>query len=111
MSWWESVVDHPTQRKRDELFYKQVGEVSRLLALVLVGDFHLPDVCWKYDAAERKQSRRFLECVEGNFLRQVVSEPTREGALLGEISFHTGRPKCDSSPEWLWKRLQQQLDC
>ncbi|KAK4816200.1 hypothetical protein QYF61_012665 [Mycteria americana] len=66
----------------DELFYKQLGEASRSLALVLVGDFNLPDVCWKYNTAERKQSRRFLERVADNFLTQLVSEPTREGALL-----------------------------
>ncbi|KAK4826884.1 hypothetical protein QYF61_012072 [Mycteria americana] len=67
----------------DELFYKQLGEASRSLALVLVGDFNLPDVCWKYNTAERKQSRRFLERVADNFLTQLVSEPTREGAPLG----------------------------
>ncbi|KAK4825626.1 hypothetical protein QYF61_001306 [Mycteria americana] len=66
----------------DELFYKQLGEASRSLALVLVGDFNLPDVCWKYNTAERKQSRRFLECVADNFLTQLVSEPMREGASL-----------------------------
>ncbi|KAK4820612.1 LOW QUALITY PROTEIN: hypothetical protein QYF61_001918 [Mycteria americana] len=66
----------------DEVFYKQLGEASRSLALVLVGDFNLPDVCWKYNTAERKQSRRFLECVADNFLTQLVSEPTREGARL-----------------------------
>ncbi|KAK4832250.1 hypothetical protein QYF61_021602 [Mycteria americana] len=67
----------------DEIFYKQLGEVSRLLALVLVGDFNLPDVCWKYNAVERKQSRRFLKCVEDdNFLIQLVREPAREGAPL-----------------------------
>ncbi|KAK4806799.1 hypothetical protein QYF61_005595 [Mycteria americana] len=66
----------------DELFYKQLGEASRSLALVLVGDFNLPDVCWKYNTAERKQSRRFLKCVADNFLTQLVSEPTREGAPL-----------------------------
>ncbi|KAK4821712.1 hypothetical protein QYF61_027784 [Mycteria americana] len=66
----------------DELFYKQLGEASRSLALVLVGDFNLPDVCWKYSTAERKESRRFLECVADNFLTQLVSEPTREGTPL-----------------------------
>ncbi|KAK4823577.1 LOW QUALITY PROTEIN: hypothetical protein QYF61_003581 [Mycteria americana] len=66
----------------DELFYKQLGEASRSLALVLVGDFNLPDVCWKYNTAERKQSRRFLEHVADNFLTQLVREPTREGAPL-----------------------------
>ncbi|KAK4816911.1 LOW QUALITY PROTEIN: hypothetical protein QYF61_024921 [Mycteria americana] len=66
----------------DKLFYKQLGEASRSLALVLVGDFNLPGVCWKYNTAERKQSRRFLERVADNFLAQLVSEPTREGAPL-----------------------------
>ncbi|KAK4827222.1 hypothetical protein QYF61_015250 [Mycteria americana] len=42
----------------DEIFYKQLGEVSRSLTLVLAGDFNLPDVCWKYNTAGRKQSRR-----------------------------------------------------
>ena len=60
----------------DKIFYEQLGEVSRLLALVLMGDFNLRDVCWKCHTAERKQSRRFLECVEDNFLTQPVSEPT-----------------------------------
>ena len=64
----------------DEIFYKRLGKVSRSLALVLMGDFNLPDVCWKYNTVERKQSRRFLECVEENFLNQLVREPTREGA-------------------------------
>ncbi|KAK4829737.1 hypothetical protein QYF61_006446 [Mycteria americana] len=49
---------------------------------VLVGDFNLPDVCWKYNTAERKQSRRFLEHVADNFLTQLVGEPSREGAPL-----------------------------
>ncbi|KAK4813827.1 hypothetical protein QYF61_001831 [Mycteria americana] len=66
----------------DELFYKQLGEASRSLALDLVGDFNLPDVCWKYNTAERKPPRRFLERVADNFLTQLVREPTREGAPL-----------------------------
>jgi len=66
----------------DEVFCKGLAEVSQLLALVLVENFNLPDACWKSNPAERKQSRRFLECVEGNFLMQLVSEPTRGGALL-----------------------------
>ncbi|KAK4828011.1 LOW QUALITY PROTEIN: hypothetical protein QYF61_022788 [Mycteria americana] len=66
----------------DELFYKHLGEVLQLLALVLVEDFNLTDVCWQYNRAERKQPRWFLECVADNLLTQLVSEPTREGALL-----------------------------
>ncbi|KAK4810884.1 hypothetical protein QYF61_013292 [Mycteria americana] len=66
----------------DELFYKQLGEASRSLALVLVGDFNLPDVCWKYNTAERKQCRRFLECVADNFLTQLTSQRGRRPAWL-----------------------------
>ena len=67
----------------DEVLYKQLAEVSQSLAVVLLGDFNLPDICWKYNTAERKQSRRFLECVgDDNFLMQLVSEPTRGGVPL-----------------------------
>ncbi|KAK4823927.1 hypothetical protein QYF61_008313 [Mycteria americana] len=55
-------------------------------SLVLVGDFNLPDVSWKYNTAERKESRRFLECVANNFLMQLVREPTRESAPLDLLS-------------------------
>ena len=63
----------PTQDEEvDERLYKQLGEVSRSLLLVLVGDFNLPDICWNYNTADREQSWRFLECVGDNFLTQLV---------------------------------------
>ncbi|PKU30113.1 glycerol kinase [Limosa lapponica baueri] len=37
---------------------------------------------WRYNTAVHKQSRRFLECVDDNFLLQVIEEPTRRGAML-----------------------------
>ena len=52
----------------DEVFYEQLAEVARSPALVLVGEFNFPDICWKYNIAQRKQSKRFLECVEDSFL-------------------------------------------
>jgi len=66
----------------DEVFCKRLAEVSQSLALVLVGDFNLPVIYWKYNTAERNQSRRFLERVEDNFLTQLVNEPTRGDASL-----------------------------
>jgi len=39
----------------DEIFCKQLGVVSQLLAVVLMGNFNLPDVCWKYNTAEAVQ--------------------------------------------------------
>jgi len=66
----------------DEVFYKRLAEVSQLLALVLMGDLNLPNIYWKHNTAERKQSRRFLKCVEDDFLMQLVRESARGGALL-----------------------------
>jgi len=65
-----------------EAFYKRLAEVSQSPALTLMSNFNLPAVCWKYNAAERKQFRRFLEGVDDNFLTQLVSEPARGGASL-----------------------------
>ncbi|KAK4828902.1 hypothetical protein QYF61_001460 [Mycteria americana] len=45
---------------------------------------------WKYITAERKLSRRFQECVEDNFLTQLLSEPARGGASLDLLFTNTG---------------------
>ncbi|GAB0202999.1 hypothetical protein GRJ2_002765500 [Grus japonensis] len=50
-----------------------------------MGDFNHPDICWRDNAAECKQSRKFLECVNDNFLLQVIEEPMRRGAMLDLI--------------------------
>jgi len=47
-----------------------------------MGDFKHSDTCWKDNTAGHRQSRSFLECVEDNFLLQVIEEPTRRGAML-----------------------------
>ena len=41
-----------------------------------------PDTCWDSGTAGGRQSRRFLESVEDNFLVQVIDGPTRREALL-----------------------------
>ncbi|KAJ7410343.1 hypothetical protein WISP_109099 [Willisornis vidua] len=50
-----------------EQFYKHLADVSRLAPLVLVGDFNLSDTFWELSIAEKRQSRRFLECIEDKF--------------------------------------------
>lgn len=60
----------------------QLAEVAQLPALVLTGDFNFPDICWKYNTAQKQQSDRFLECMEENFLMQLVRKPTRGGVPL-----------------------------
>ena len=59
----------------DEVFYEQLAEAARSPALVLMGDFNFLDICWEYNLAQKKQSSRFLECMEDNFLMQLVREP------------------------------------
>ena len=76
----------PDQGDRvDEAVYRQIGAASRSQALVLMGDFNHPNICWRHNAAEHKQSRKFLECVDDNFLLQVTEEPMRRGAMLDFI--------------------------
>ncbi|XP_063280190.1 uncharacterized protein LOC134564864 isoform X3 [Prinia subflava] len=66
----------------DEAFYRQLEAASQFQALVLVGDLNYPDICWRSNTAKHKQSRRFLESIDDNFLSQVVEDPTRNGVLL-----------------------------
>ncbi|TRZ25108.1 hypothetical protein HGM15179_002011 [Zosterops borbonicus] len=75
---------HPPHQEEevDNLFYKQLETVSGSSALVLVGDFNLPDICWELNTAEKRQSRKFLDCMDDNFLSQLVGEPTRGETML-----------------------------
>ena len=41
-----------------------------------------PDICWNSGMMGDRQSRRFLESVEDNFLVQVIDGPTQGEALL-----------------------------
>ncbi|GAB0190424.1 hypothetical protein GRJ2_001507700 [Grus japonensis] len=76
----------PDQGDRaDKAIHRQIGAASCSQALVLMGDFSHPDICWRDNAAEHKQSRKFLECVDDNFLLQVIEEPTRRSAMLDLI--------------------------
>lgn len=62
----------------DEAFLLQLWE-----ALILLGNFSHPDICWQSVTASCKWSRRVLESVEAHFLIQVVDSLTRGEALFG----------------------------
>ncbi|GAB0209860.1 hypothetical protein GRJ2_003451700 [Grus japonensis] len=66
----------------DEAFYRQLEVASRSQALVLMGDFNHPGICWKDNRARHAQSRGFLQSIDDNFLTLVVEEPMRRGVLL-----------------------------
>ncbi|CAM5076528.1 unnamed protein product [Eretmochelys imbricata] len=66
----------------DEAFFRQLTEATRSQALILMGDFNFPDICWESNTAVHRQSKKFLESVGDNFLAQVLEEPNRGGAFL-----------------------------
>ncbi|KAM6317421.1 uncharacterized protein O3Q21_008449 [Podargus strigoides] len=66
----------------DEAFLLQLQEASSLQALILLGDFNHPDVCWKMSTASCRQSKRLLECLDDNFLTQKPDSPTQGEAIL-----------------------------
>jgi len=66
----------------DGAFFLQLLEVSCSQALVLLRDCSHPNICCKSSTASCRQSRRLLEHVEGNFLSQVINNPTRGGVIL-----------------------------
>ena len=67
----------------NELFAKQLRETSlSSTALVLMGDFNLPDVNWEDHTADTSRSRRFLTHLDDNSLVQLLRETTRKGAIL-----------------------------
>ncbi|KAJ7412608.1 rna-directed dna polymerase from mobile element jockey-like [Pitangus sulphuratus] len=51
-------------------------------ALILLGDFNYPNVYWESSTESCRQSRRLLECMEDNFLSQVIESPTRGNVIL-----------------------------
>lgn len=75
-------------KEGDEAVYKQLAEVMQSLSLVPVGDFNLPDLCCKCSTAQ-KNSRRCLDCVEDNFLAQLVRKPASESAPLDLLFTNT----------------------
>ena len=59
----------------DEVYLLQLQEALRSQSLVLLGDFSHPDIYWKSSMASCRQSRKLLECIEDNFLSQLIAIP------------------------------------
>lgn len=64
----------------DVAFFRQLEESSHLRVLVLMGIFNHPGICWRDSTAGNKQSRRFLESFDSNFLIQVIKGLMWRGA-------------------------------
>jgi len=68
--------------QEEEIFCRHLKAASQSQALVVMGDFNHPDICWEDHTARHTHSRSFLQNTDDNFLMQVVEEPTRKGTLL-----------------------------
>ncbi|TRZ12997.1 hypothetical protein HGM15179_014112 [Zosterops borbonicus] len=75
----------------DEAILLQLQEASHPQALVLLGDFNHPDICWEISMESCRQSRRLLECIQDNFLSQ--------GPILGPGLFSVFISDIDSGIE------------
>ena len=69
----------------NEAFYLQLQEALCSQAPVLLRDFNHPDICCR-------QSRRLLECIQDNFLSQVIDGLTRGYAVLDLLLTHINEP-------------------
>lgn len=78
----------------DEAFLLQLQEGSRSRALVLMGDFVHPDVCWESGAAGGRRYRRVLESLSSLQLHLQVlvlsalspGAPSHNGLLFNPFS-------------------------
>lgn len=86
-----------------------------------MGDFNLPEVNWEYHTADTNSSRRFLQHLDGNFLVQVLREPTRKCAsltfvackkesLVGEVATGSNLGHCDNEEDKLVSHLSRQMN-
>lgn len=66
----------------NKAFLLHLKEAPHSQGLILLGDFKYLDICWKNRMVRSRQSRKLLECIEDNFLNQVIDSSTRRGAIL-----------------------------
>ena len=83
--------------------------------LVLMADFNHPKTCWWDTTAGHKQSMRFLDCVDENFLFQVIEEPTRRGVMLDLVLTNkeglVGNVKLKGSPGCRGHEMAHLVEC
>ena len=66
----------------DEVFFRRLEESLQPQAWVLMSGFNHLAIRWENSVAGHDHHKRFLEWFEGNFMVEVMNEPTRGDALL-----------------------------
>jgi len=61
----------------DEALFRRLEEATHLQAFHLMGDSNHPDICWSDNTEGHKESTRFQDHTDDNFLTEVTEELTR----------------------------------
>ncbi|KAJ7425329.1 hypothetical protein BTVI_03224 [Pitangus sulphuratus] len=73
---------HRQDDNTNEFFFEEQRDTPKSNALVLMKDFNLTEINWKYHTASTIWSRRYLQNLDDSFMEQVLREPTWKDALL-----------------------------
>ncbi|KAJ7426731.1 hypothetical protein WISP_13216 [Willisornis vidua] len=65
-----------------EFLFEELRDTSKSTALILMGDFYLPEVTWEHHTAGTTWARRFLKNLGDNFMEQVLRKLTQKDAPL-----------------------------
>ncbi len=69
----------------DTAMYASIHESIKEKESIILGDFNLPEICWKNISGVESESNRLIDFVEDHFLYQTVTEPTRGNNILDLI--------------------------
>ena len=69
----------------DTAMYNSIHEIIKNKDSIILGDFNLPQICWRTVSGVESESNRLIDFVEDNFLHQMVNEPTRDNNILDLI--------------------------
>ncbi|KAJ7408702.1 hypothetical protein BTVI_58829 [Pitangus sulphuratus] len=76
-----------TSRDKDtnKLFSEELRDTTKSTALVLMGDFSLPEINRQHHTSSTTMARRFLNNLDNNFMEQVLRKSTGKDALLDQL--------------------------
>ena len=66
----------------DTAMYDSIHETIRNKDSIILGDFNLPEICWRTISGVESESNRLIDFIEDNFLHQMITEPTRGDNIL-----------------------------
>ncbi len=65
------------QAADDTALYEEINTITRNKEAVIIGDFNCPNVDWNLMHGDQ-EGNRLVEMIEDAFLKQIVTQPTRE---------------------------------